>query len=171
MKKTLQSNRLLLRPLQLTDAEFLRHLVNTPDWVRFIGDRNVKSKATSLQYTQSILDNPEVIYWVVHLKDTQTPVGIVSLVKREYLNYPDLGFAFLPDHSGKGYAYEAAAAVLTTLSLLGQHSVLFAVTIPQNTRSIALLERLRFSFLKEMVIAGKKLQVYSIGNNHELALE
>jgi [ribosomal protein S5]-alanine N-acetyltransferase len=164
MKKTLQSNRLLLQPLRLNDAGFLLNLVNTPDWVRFIGDRNVKSEATALKYTQSILDNPDVIYWVVRLKDTKTPVGIISLVKRDYLNHPDLGFAFLPDHSGKGYAFEAATAVLTTLSLPGEHSVLLAVTIPQNTRSIALLERLRFSFLKEMEIAGENLRVYSISN-------
>jgi RimJ/RimL family protein N-acetyltransferase len=105
-----------------------------------------------------------VSYWVVLLRDSNTPIGIISLVKREYLEHPDLGFAFLPEYSGKGYAFEAATAVLKTFLAHGQQRILLAVTMSKNTRSIALLGRLRFSFLKELVVTGESLLVYAIGN-------
>lgn len=164
MKKVLRSNRLLLQPLQLEHAEFLRALVNTPDWIRFIGIRNVDSSAAALHYTRSIIDNPKVSYWTVLLPDSNTSIGIISLVKREYLEYPDLGFAFLPEYSGKGYAFEAATAVLKALLASGQYRILLAVTMSQNTRAIALLERLHFAFVKDLIINGENFRVYSISN-------
>lgn len=164
MKKNLLSNRLLLQPLRLADAEFLRTLVNTPDWIRFIGNRNIDSPAVALRYTRSILDNPKVGYWIVILQDVNTPIGIISLVKREYLKHPDLGFAFLPEYSGKGYGFEAATAVLKALFESGQYRLLLAVTMSQNTRSIALLERLGFGFQKDLIINGENLRIYSVSN-------
>lgn len=163
MKKILRSNRLLLQPLQLEHAEFLRTLVNTPDWIRFIGNRNVNSPAAALHYTRSLLDNPKVHYWIVLLLQANTPIGIISLVKRAYLEHPDLGFAFLPDHFGKGYAHEAATVVLRAFFATGQQSLL-AVTIPQNTRAIALLERLHFGALKDLIIDGENLRIYYASN-------
>lgn len=103
-------------------------------------------------------------YWIVILQDVNTPIGIISLVKREYLEHPDLGFAFLPEYSGKGYGFEAATAVLKALFESGQYRLLLAVTMSQNTRSIALLERLGFGFQKDLIINGENLRIYSVSN-------
>jgi hypothetical protein len=84
----------LLQLLPLTDADFLGNLVSTRDWIGVIGNRDLNSESAVLKYTQSILDHPEVIYLMVRLKDFQTPVGIISLVKREYLFINDPGYAF-----------------------------------------------------------------------------
>src|SRR6267142_5225976 len=99
MQTQLVSERLFLTEVSFDDAEFIFELVNTPDWIRFIGDRNVKSKADASVLIERITDNPNVNYWVVKTKDQLTAVGIISFVKRDYLDFHDLGFAFLPHHA------------------------------------------------------------------------
>jgi ribosomal-protein-alanine N-acetyltransferase len=161
MKQDLTTERLLLQPLKETDAAFLFELVNTEGWIRFIGDRNVKTLADAQAYTAKILGSPNLLYWVVSLKADATKIGIVSLIKRDYLEHHDLGFAFLPAHSGKGYAFEAAKTALERLLASGAHKLLLATAISGNTRSIALLEKLGFGFVEEIVVDGEELLVFS----------
>src|SRR6476469_7277410 len=128
----LSTDRLILKPLSPDDTEFIHALVNTEGWLKFIGDRNVHSPEDARAYVQKILDNPAVHYWAVSLKNNSHRIGIVTYIKRDYLDHPDLGFAFLPEHAGKGYAFEAAKTVLHfVLQNDGQQNIL-ATTLPAN---------------------------------------
>jgi [ribosomal protein S5]-alanine N-acetyltransferase len=95
----------------------------------------------------------------VQLKEDQTPIGIVSFLKRSYLEHFDLRFAFLPQFNGRGYAYEASSEMLAYVKNDGAYSTVLATTVPSNTRSIGLLERLGFSFEKEMQVDKEPLQI------------
>lgn len=134
-------------------------LLNSEGWLTFIGDRNVSSPEEALFYIRKILDNRAIDYWVVRLKVNETPIGIISFIKREYLDHHDLGFAFLPEFMGKGYAEEAAGKVLLD-KLNDGHPVVFATTVPDNARSIRLLLKLGFSYSKEVITNHEKLLVY-----------
>ena len=90
--------------------------MNTPGWLKFIGERNVRSPEYALEYINRILHNENVAYWTVKLKPNSIPIGVITLIKRDYLPHHDIGFAFLPEYSGKGYAYEATSAVMHELS-------------------------------------------------------
>src|SRR4051812_38489649 len=98
----LKAERLLLREFNLeADAQFALLLLNQPSFLRFIGDKNVRSLEAARQY---ILNGPVASYerngfglYVVELKDTHVPIGMCGLIKREELPHPDIGFAFLPD--------------------------------------------------------------------------
>lgn len=161
MEITLTSERLSLRLLQPADADFIYQLVNTPEWIKFIGDRNVTSKARAEGFVQSVMDNANVNYWVVRLKDGSVPVGIVSLVKRDYLDFHDVGFAFLPEHTRKGFAYEASRILLRHLAEENLFPKILATTIKDNSSSIALLEKLGFRFDKQIENGGEELFVYA----------
>jgi RimJ/RimL family protein N-acetyltransferase len=163
--QALTSERLTLRPLSLTDADFIFELVNTPDWIKFIGDRNVTSKEKAGTFVQRVMDNPNVNYWVVSMKDNGAPLGIVSLVKRDYLEYHDVGFAFLPNHTKQGYAYEASLAFLKGLARQNSFPKILATTIKENSKSIALLKKLGFSFEKELHIDNEVLNIFSISED------
>ncbi len=102
MTKTLTTSRLILRSLKVSDAEFVMRLVNMPDWIRFIGERNVKNTADSEAYIKNILEKPDLTYWVIDLKENKIPIGIVTFVKRENLEYHDIGFALLSEHEKMG---------------------------------------------------------------------
>jgi RimJ/RimL family protein N-acetyltransferase len=146
----LQTDRLLLRRVTSEDAPFIRSLVNDPDWLRYIGDRAVRTLEDARAY---IRNGPARMYetygfglYAVERRSDGAAMGLCGLIKRDTLPEFDLGFAFLPAHRGQGYAREAASMVLTEArEAFGLVRVL-AITSLDNERSMALLERLGFRF-------------------------
>jgi [ribosomal protein S5]-alanine N-acetyltransferase len=165
MQTNYKTERLLLRTLTLADAAFIFELVNTAGWIKFIGDRNVQTNEDAERYIQKILSNADVNYRVVTLLDAQTTVGVVTLIKRNYLEHHDIGFAFLPAYGKQGYAFEASAAVLDDLLKSNQHQTILATTLKENVSSIQLLQKLGFSFSKEITNENDTLQLFSINKN------
>jgi ribosomal-protein-alanine N-acetyltransferase len=165
MQTNYKTERLMLRTLTAADTAFIFELVNTAGWIKFIGDRNIHTNENAEQYIQKIISNPDVSYRVVTLQDEQTAVGIVTLIKRNYLQHHDIGFAFLPGYSKQGYAFEASAAVLADLFKSGQHQTILATTLKENISSIQLLHKLGFSFSKEITNENDTLQLYFINKN------
>lgn len=161
MQNTFQTDRLILNELSSNDYEFIKELVNTQEWIQFIGQRNINSNEDSKAYIQKIIDNPNVKYWVVRLKDQQLPIGIITLIKRDYLEHHDIGFALLPKYSNNGYAYEAAKTVLDNLITNPLHTLILATTLQENTNSIKLLNKLGLRFNKEIKVENELLSVFS----------
>lgn len=159
---TLTTNRLALNPLSTNDAAFIFELVNSPGWIQFIGDRNVKNQDDSIAYIQRILANSNIQYWVASLQEGQNSIGIITFIKRDYLECHDLGFAFLPRFGQKGYAYEASKAVLEALENARIHSRILATTLKNNISSIGLLEKLGFRFERIIEDDKEDLLVYGI---------
>jgi RimJ/RimL family protein N-acetyltransferase len=145
-----ETERLVLRRLVAEDAAFIRELVNEPAWLRFIGDRGLRTLEDARHY---IAAGPQAMYarfgfglYLVALKDSVTPVGICGLLKRDTLDDVDIGFALLERHGGRGYAREAAeAAVAHARDDLGLKR-LVAIASPENERSLRLLEKLGLRF-------------------------
>lgn len=150
--KTLHTERLRIRPLSAEgDAAFMLGLLNEPSWLRFIGDRGVKTLDDARAYIEH---GPLAMYarrgfgfCIVEAQGAAgLPLGICGLSQRDYLEHPDIGFAMLPQHAGRGYAFEAAAAILShARAELGLDCVL-ATTRLDNLRSQSLLERLGLKF-------------------------
>lgn len=163
-----ETERLTLRELTPDDAVFIFALVNDPDWLRFIGDRNVRSLADASAYIEK---GPMDMYarvgfglWLTALKDG-TPIGICGLLKRDTLEDVDLGFAFLPAFRARGYAHEAAAATMT----YGRYELglrrIIATTALDNDASGRLLEKLGFRFEREFQPNGDARNVKLFGIN------
>lgn len=162
MKLNYTTKRLLLHKLTSADTAFILELVNTAGWIKFIGDRNVKTTEDAANYIQKIVSNPSITYWVVTLQDTAIPVGLVTFIKREYLDHPDIGFAFLPAYSKQGFAFEATKEVLDDLLSSGKYPTIAATTIPNNMASINLLQKLGFIFSKAIEHEGLALKLFVI---------
>ena len=160
--KILETERLLIREIDSAiDAEFVFELLNTPKFIKYIGDRGVRSVEQARdfienRYRQSYREHGYGLY-VVELKvpllragfcnEMQTtPVGVCGFVKREHFEFPDIGFAFLPQYESSGYGFESSNAVLQYgREKLGFTRVL-AITSQDNEVSGKLLEKLRFHF-------------------------
>lgn len=154
------TERLLINVLTEADASFIIELVNTPEWLLFIGERNVKTNDDALKYIDKILGSLALQYWMVRLRENTTAIGIITLIQRDYLADKDIGFAFLPQYTKKGYAIEATKALLKKVQC--ELPVIKAVTISHNINSISLLEKLGFVFEKTLEIDSEKLELYSI---------
>src|SRR5579875_1734515 len=161
MQNNIITERLYLTLLTKDDCEFILKLVNTKGWIEFIGDRNIHTKEDAVAYVKRLSNTSDYTYWIVRLKETNTPVGIVTFVKRNYLEHFDIGFAFLPEYNGNGYAYEASRKILSLVSELHSHTKIVATTLPQNVRSIKLLKKLGLQFDKEIEVGNEKLHLYS----------
>jgi RimJ/RimL family protein N-acetyltransferase len=139
----LHTNRLQLRPIGMHDAEFMLKLINCPGFLQYIGDRHVRTIAQSLTYIENMLANPDVTYWVIRIKESETPVGVVTWVKRDFLPAPDLGYALLPKFEGNGYAFEASQAWLSYQKQ--PDTDVLAICQADNLASIKLLNKLQFN--------------------------
>ncbi len=145
MEHILKTERLILRKLNFYDSLFIVKLLNSPGWIEFIGDRGVKTEEDAKVYLQN---GPLLSYekngfglYLVELLETGDPIGMCGILKRDNLEHPDLGFAFLPEFMGKGYAYEAADAVVKYAREQFRIDTLLAITMPENATSIKLLEK------------------------------
>lgn len=161
---SLFTDRLQLDLLQPEDHPFMRALVNTPGWIEFIGDRNVHSEADAQAYVDRIRNTQNLYYWVARLQEDGTPIGVVSFLKRDYLDHFDIGFAFLPDYQGNGYAREGARAVLDMVRPQPEYETVLATILPHNINSIKLLAKLGLVFDRKMEVNGETLHVYRTMN-------
>ena len=157
-----ESARLLIKSLQVSDFAFINELLNTEGFLKFIGDRNVRSDDDAKAYIAKTLENENIHYWVVRLKPQLASVGMVSLVKRDILPCPDIGFAFLPRYTGNGFAFEAVGAALNRIQAEYGNEAMVAITDNDNVPSMRLLEKLGFKYQKDIEKDGKLLRVYEI---------
>ena len=153
-----ETERLSVREFALDDAPFILELLNEPDWLRFIGDRGVRNLDDARAYIQrATLDMYARLgfgLYRVSLKADGTPVGMCGLLKRDSLPDVDIGFAFLARHRGRGYAREAAAGTLNHARKSHGLKRILAITAPDNASSIALLEKLGFSYEKTVQLSA-----------------
>lgn len=159
----LTTERLTLRPFELTDAPFVLELLNDPDWIRFIGDRKVRTIGDAERYIESRLLAQErrvgFSLWRVTRRSDDLPVGMCGLVSREGLDDVDIGFAFLPAHRGSGYAVEAASAVMRHADTVLNIARVVAICDPDNAASIRLLEKLGFAYEKRVRLPNDTLEL------------
>jgi RimJ/RimL family protein N-acetyltransferase len=158
--KIIDTNRLQLRPIGLDDAAFIMNLINCPGFIRFIGDRNVRTIDQAITYLENMLANPDITYWAIQTKDNQVPVGVVTWVKRDFLPSPDVGYALLPEFEGNGYAFEASQAWLS-YHLQANKSVL-AICQADNLASIKLLLKLNFKLEEIFEKDGHTMHRYKL---------
>jgi len=152
--KVLETDRLVLRLISTDDAEFFLRLLNEPSFLRFIGDKKVRSLEDAHNY---ILNGPLQSYqrfgfglYLVELKTTSVPIGICGLLKRDTLDDVDIGFAFLPEFWARGYGFESARALMAHERDAKGLKRILAITSPDNVGSVALLEKLGLKFERLM---------------------
>ena len=147
-----ETPRLLLRRLCSDDAAFILQLLNEPSFLENIGDRGVRT----LDDARAYIANAVVAMYEKHgfglfhvaLKDTREPIGMCGLLRRDWLEDVDVGFAFVPAFWGKGYAYESCVGVIDWgRQALGIERVC-GITKLDNYGSIKVLEKLGLKFAR-----------------------
>ena len=146
----IETPRLRLSPLSPGDAPFILELLNEPAFLRDVGDKQVRSLEDARAYIET---GPRASYrdhgfglLRVELKTTGEPIGICGLLKREFLDHPDVGYSVLERHWSQGYAFEAASAIMRYAADELRLNTVLAITAPENPTSIRVLEKLGFRF-------------------------
>lgn len=163
--KILDTERLLLREILESDAAFINALLNTESFIKFIGDRGVRSDEDAVEfirdrYRQSYVDHGYGLYAVLQKVD-DLPIGVCGFVRRDTLPGPDIGFAFLPEYEGRGYGHESASAVMDYGREVLEFKNVYAITSLDNIASEKLLQKLGFDLeaVRDMP-DGEKLKIF-----------
>jgi [ribosomal protein S5]-alanine N-acetyltransferase len=163
MEIIIETERLILRKFTVDDAPFMLKLLNTPSWLRFIGDRNVHSLEEAEQFLLNRYmkgyETHGFGFYIVIEKATQNPIGMCGLVKRDTLEDVDIGFAFMPDFVGKGYGFEAASATLKYAKNVLKLEKVIAIVDPENMVSIALIKKIGMTFEKMVQLSHNDIEL------------
>jgi [ribosomal protein S5]-alanine N-acetyltransferase len=163
MEIIIETERLILRKFTVEDAPFILELLNTPLWLRFIGDRNVRNVEDAKEfllnrYMKGYKTQGFGFYAVIE-KLTQNPIGMCGLMKRDTLEDVDIGFAFMPDSVGKGYGFEAASATLKYAHNELHLPKVIAIVDPDNVVSIALIKKIGLHFEKMIKMSENDIEL------------
>ncbi len=163
----LETDRLILREMNADDAAFVRDLLNVPEFIKYVGDRGVRTIDDAVKYVN---DRFVVHYaehgfglWLVEQKVTGEKLGICGFVKRDNLDDADVGFGFLPQYWSKGYAYESASAVMGHGRDMLGFTRIIGLTSADNISSIKLLEKigLKYERMVQMPEDDKEIQLFA----------
>ena len=158
MRVVLETDRLILREVTPDDAPFMFDLLNSRGFIEGIADRGVRTLEGAAAYIEervlSQYRDHGFGMWAVIPKGEAQPVGLAGLVKRDVLPHVDVGYAFLERAWGRGYATEAAAAVLDhARKALGLDTVV-AITSPDNLASQTVLKKIGLKFVEMLDLPG-----------------
>jgi len=162
----LKSERLILSEFTKNDASFFYQLVNEPAWKQYIGDKNVHTILDAEKYLENnIIPSYQKFgfgFYVVMLKEDNTSIGMCGLIKRDWMDYVEIGFAFLAQYRGKGYAIESSIATKKYAKEKLAISQIAAITDIDNEKSGNLLNRLGLEFDRLISYPGenKKCKLY-----------
>jgi RimJ/RimL family protein N-acetyltransferase len=152
----LLTKRLVISELSQDDSHFICELCNSPGWIKYIGDRNIKNendayKMLQERYLPAYKDTGFGMY-KVSLRENKKPIGMCGFMQRDYLDYPDLGFAILPEYTRKGYTMEASFILMDLIKKNWGLKRLYGVTYSNNKNSQNLLKKLGFRLDNEIKI-------------------
>ncbi len=166
--KNFETERLLIKPTSEKDAEFIYKLLNSPKWIEYIGDRNIKSVEDAKDYISTKMQpqRERLGYsnYTVVRKIDNVKVGTCGLYDREGLEGIDIGFAFLPEYERMGFAFEAANTIKNVAFNEFGITEICAITKKDNVSSQRLLEKLGFELTGTTKLRNEneKLLLYKI---------
>ncbi|GAB5417170.1 MAG: GNAT family N-acetyltransferase [Crocinitomicaceae bacterium] len=157
-----ETPRLYIRNWLQEDIAPYAEIIGDPDVMRFIGDGKPKPPEEAIRAVEKYNGQIEAQGWTrfaVALKDTDHIIGFCGFdVYQEQL---DFGWRLAKDQWGKGYATEAARAVLE----LGIHQFSFDKIVchafTENIGSINVIEKLGMPFEKEWMFHEKPVRQYA----------
>jgi RimJ/RimL family protein N-acetyltransferase len=150
-----ETKRLIISKIGLNDAAFILALVNTPSYIKYIGDKNLRNLSDAKNYIKnthfiSYKTHNFGFYKVLYKNENQKPIGTCGFVKRSEFQDVEIGFGFLPEYEGKGFGFEASQALLELAKSTFKLKKITATTLPSNKRSISLLEKLDLVYEKRI---------------------
>lgn len=168
--RNFETPRLILKPTTTDDAEFIFNLLNSPKWLKHIGDQHVKTLVDAVAYIEEKI-RPQQIdlgygnYTVIRKSDG-AKIGSCGLYARQELENIDIGFAFLPEYEKQGYGFESAQKTLNVAFHVFHLETICAITKKNNFDSQKLLEKLDLKYIREIILpnSNEKLMYYERKN-------
>lgn len=159
----METERLVLQPITTRDADFILELYNTPHFIEYIGDKNIRTVEDAENYIQNkFLPQWEKLgygnYLIIRKSDNKK-TGTVGIFSRDGLDIHDIGFGFLPEFEGKGYGFEAASKIMEKAFADFACTKISAITSKENIASQKLIEKLGLKYQKMVQLPGEDVEL------------
>lgn len=156
MKPKIQTSRLLLKPFSAEDANFVLDLYNSPKFLKFVGDRNIRTEEDAIKFIkEKMISQMRKLgfgNYVIINKETGEKLGGVGIFARENVEVMDIGFSLLPQYHGFGYAFEAATLLIKYVREKFGLKKVSAITMGENSASRNLIEKLGLTYKKKIYL-------------------
>jgi len=153
-KYTYETKRLILKPTDIDDGPFIYELLNSPGWIKNIGDRDVHSIAEAVKYIedrmlQQFKEKGFGNYTVIR-KEDHVKMGTTGIYVRPKMDDVDIGFAMLPQYMCKGYSYEAANKIMSLAKKEFNLKKITAITTRENKASQNLIRKIGLKYIQDI---------------------
>lgn len=163
-----ETKRLLHRAFGVEDADAFYALNGNPDVMRWTGEPPVESVESARIAIATYPDFDTVGYgrWACLLRETEQIIGFCGLKYLPELDEVDVGYRFLPEFWGQGFATEASAASIQFGFEILQIDRVIGLVLPDNAASIRVLEKVGMRLVGEREFAGRMALQYLIERVH-----
>lgn len=160
----LQTERLILRRFTLADSNLLLELNSDPDVTKYVHELPLKNEADAkVILRDNILPQYALNLgrWAVHLKTNNAYIGWCGLKYIEANKEIDLGYRFLKNCWGKGYATESAKGTLAFAHLNLGLPLVWGKAHIENLASINVLLKIGMQYMADAEEDGCPIKIYS----------
>lgn len=167
----IETERLIIRPFQLSDIDSAHEMNLDAAVSQYTGDGGIVSKAeTKRRIIEDVLGDYEKHGFgrlAVTLKSNHQFIGFAGLKYLEDIKEVDLGYRFMKKYWGQGIATEAAKACVQYGFEELNLKRLLAFLLPENLASVRVLEKLNFQYDKDLIEDGLLIHQYILNKNEE----
>ena len=163
-----RSDRLIIRPTLEQDSDLIYQLMNSPKFIKYVGDRQLYSVEDAEKYIQDKMlpqlhSHGYSNYSLINKKNG-AKIGICGLYDRKGLDGIDIGFGILPEFEGLGYAFESSSRIIKASFDELEIPEIKAITNKENVSSQSLLLKLGFKLKGTIVLPNEsdELLLYKI---------
>ena len=158
--KSFTSERLIIRPTFEQDDKLIFHLMNTPKFIKYVGDRKISSVNDAKNYIKvKMLAQLYLMgyssYTLIN-KSNGDKIGICGLYNRAGVDGIDIGFSILPHFERLGYAYESSSRLIKGAFEELEIEEIKAITNQDNISSKNLLKKLGFKLIGKTILPDEK---------------
>lgn len=172
MQVFLETERLVFREILPTDIDGMFELDSNPLVHRYLGNKPVKRREESEEMIQSIRKQYIELgigRWAVIEKESQFFIGWAGLKlntepANDHVDYYDLGYRFIPEFWGKGFATEASAAIKKYGFEIMNLPVIYGLAEINNLASRKVLEKTGMQFVEFFDLDGIQVAWYELAN-------
>ncbi len=168
MKFYIETERLILRELRLTDLEGMFELDSNPEVHKYLGNKPVKTINESHEILRSVINQYRergIGRWAVIEKASGDFIGWSGLrLNTEYnmngfTKYYDIGYRLIPRYWGKGYATESSKFAVSYAFNILKLSELYATTEIGNAASHNTLLKIGLNYVEDFYFKQEKLNL------------
>ncbi|KAB1157796.1 GNAT family N-acetyltransferase [Flavobacterium luteum] len=161
--KIIETERLIIKPTSIEDAQFIFELLNTKKWIEFIGDRGVYSIKDAEEYiANKLLPQIERLgfgNFTIIRKSDNKKIGSCGLYNRDGIDGIDIGFALLPNYEKFGYAFESVNKLKEVAFNDFKLKEIKGITLVKNIASQNLLKKIGLEFEDYIKVSHRKEKI------------